>query len=137
MEEFRFVFNSSNHTMIFLSCLNERGNTFICVTLPDENISCCFRAFHFLAGSSKIHSCQFNSIFFFFFFCIESSAIHRDRACCQKMTNCPKYAPKYAITLSISCLVIVFLNRGENGPAQFNFSGLFLIRPQSSFCVVF
>jgi len=56
--------------------------------------------------------------------CIQSSAIHKDRKCCQKMTNCPEYA----ITLSISCPVIVFLNCGGNGHQQFNCYGLFLIR---------
>jgi len=57
--------------------------------------------------------------------CIGSRAIHGDRACCQQMTN----SLKYAITLSISCSVIVFLNCGENGPGKFNCYGLFLIRP--------
>lgn len=52
-----------------------------------------------------------------------------DRACCHKMTN---YS-KHAITLSISCPDILFLNCGKNGPGQFNFSGLFLMRPRPAF----
>lgn len=75
-----------------------------------------------LSFSSMVKQNSFNA------FCIRSRTIHRDRAFCQKMTN----YPKYAFTLSISCPVIVFLTRDENGPGQFNFSGLFLIWPQAA-----
>lgn len=104
----------------------------LCFTPRWKYFHVVFLLFHFPAWSSKIHSCQFNWMLL-----VLSSTSHRDGACCQKMTNCPKYALKYAITLSISCLVIVFLDWGENGPGQFNFSGLFLIRPQAAFMLVF
>lgn len=96
------------------------GNTFSCVTPPDEN-RLSFLSFSSLDKENSFLSVQFNA------FCIESSAIYWKGVCCQKMTNCSKYAPKYAITLSISCPVVVFLSCGENGPGQFNLSGLLLI----------
>ncbi len=81
--------------MIFLSCLSGRGNTRVSVVW--------WKHFMLLSFSSLVKQNSFLSVQFDAF-CIESSAIHRDRACCQKMTNCPKYA----IALSISCPVIVF-----------------------------
>lgn len=122
--EFRFVYNSPNRTMVFLSCLKEKGNTCVAVVLHSQmkTFHASFRPFNFQLGRAKFILVSANQCV-----CIESSVMHKDRACC----------PKYAITLSVSCPIIVFLNWGENGTGQFNSHGLFLIRPQAAWMVFF
>lgn len=55
------MYNSPNCTIIFLSCQNERGNTFSCVTPPRWERAAFF---HSRAWTWRIHSCQFSSMLF-------------------------------------------------------------------------
>lgn len=113
------------------------GNTCVSVVLHyHENISCYFLAFSFysLVKQNSFFIREFNSILFV----LRVVQFIGTKHAVRKWQFVPTFSPKYAITLSLSCPVIVYLNRGKikNGPGQFNFSGLFLFRPQAAFIML-